>query len=324
MSQAEAAKFVRQLTGHDDHRSLEHFVADMQADRAERRLILERLSAHVLFAERHHGRLSKCSSMIWRPTSRSARRQPSSLSTIRNNVRIRPALRLDLNRVNAPCGSSGFIIRAWRNRCNAISTTPSIQTPDLDALECLLKSAEWRHRRQFAPLNSDGRRGQEPMILPRQSCHLPYPELRRSCHSQRPRQRCQRKSAKSRGWPLIGHCRPAERNTPGEGQSQNRLWPPGYALGKRVDDDQRCNADHDRCLRQLHGMPRPIRHKLPKTATPAATTQYPRQWSALVRSTIRSMPIHTCRLRRIRHPHCHCAKQKQHHHLCHLSAVLGG
>jgi hypothetical protein len=51
MSQAEAAKFVRQLTGHDDHRSLEHFVADMQADRAERRLILERLSAHVLFAE---------------------------------------------------------------------------------------------------------------------------------------------------------------------------------------------------------------------------------------------------------------------------------
>jgi hypothetical protein len=51
MSQAEAAKFVRQLTGHDDHRSLEHFVADMQADRAERRLILERLSAHMLFAE---------------------------------------------------------------------------------------------------------------------------------------------------------------------------------------------------------------------------------------------------------------------------------
>ena len=51
MSQAEAAKFVRQLTGHDDHRSLEHFVADMQADRAERRLILERLSAHVLFVE---------------------------------------------------------------------------------------------------------------------------------------------------------------------------------------------------------------------------------------------------------------------------------
>ena len=51
MSQAEAAALVRQLTGHDDHRSLEEFVADMQADRAERRLILERLSAHMLFAE---------------------------------------------------------------------------------------------------------------------------------------------------------------------------------------------------------------------------------------------------------------------------------
>ena len=51
MSQAEAARFVRQLTGHDDHRSLEHFVADMQANRAERHLILERLSVHMLFAE---------------------------------------------------------------------------------------------------------------------------------------------------------------------------------------------------------------------------------------------------------------------------------
>ena len=29
----------------------EDFVADMQADRAERRLIIERLSAHVLFAK---------------------------------------------------------------------------------------------------------------------------------------------------------------------------------------------------------------------------------------------------------------------------------
>ena len=51
MSQAEVAKFVRQLTGHDDDRSLEKFVADMQADKAERRSIIERLSAHMLFAE---------------------------------------------------------------------------------------------------------------------------------------------------------------------------------------------------------------------------------------------------------------------------------
>ena len=51
MSQAEATKCVRQLTGNDDHRSLEHFVSDMQADRTERRLIIERLSAHMLFAK---------------------------------------------------------------------------------------------------------------------------------------------------------------------------------------------------------------------------------------------------------------------------------
>ena len=51
MSQAQAIKLVRQLTGHDDHRSIEDFVADMQADRAERSLILERLSGHMLFAK---------------------------------------------------------------------------------------------------------------------------------------------------------------------------------------------------------------------------------------------------------------------------------
>ncbi len=50
IGQAEAVTFVRQLTGHDDQRSLENFVADVQASRAERRLISERLLPHMLFS----------------------------------------------------------------------------------------------------------------------------------------------------------------------------------------------------------------------------------------------------------------------------------
>lgn len=50
MTQNDAASLVRRLTGHDDDRSMQQFVIDMQADRAARTQVIERLSAHMLFA----------------------------------------------------------------------------------------------------------------------------------------------------------------------------------------------------------------------------------------------------------------------------------
>lgn len=51
MSQRQASSLVRKLAGHDDARAMEDFVADMQASRSARMAVLERLSAHMLFAE---------------------------------------------------------------------------------------------------------------------------------------------------------------------------------------------------------------------------------------------------------------------------------
>lgn len=51
MSQHEAADYVRQLTGHDDDRSMPEFIAAMQQDRASRDAILAVLEQHALYAE---------------------------------------------------------------------------------------------------------------------------------------------------------------------------------------------------------------------------------------------------------------------------------
>jgi len=51
MSQHDAAMLVRRLTGHDDTRSMAEFITAMQADRAARSQVIERLSAHMLFAD---------------------------------------------------------------------------------------------------------------------------------------------------------------------------------------------------------------------------------------------------------------------------------
>lgn len=50
MTQHQAAHYVRLLTGHDDSRSMEDFIADMQQDRAARDAILAILEQHALFA----------------------------------------------------------------------------------------------------------------------------------------------------------------------------------------------------------------------------------------------------------------------------------
>lgn len=51
MTQHQAAQFVRELTGHDDSRSMPDFIADMQQDRGARDAILAILEQHALFAE---------------------------------------------------------------------------------------------------------------------------------------------------------------------------------------------------------------------------------------------------------------------------------
>jgi len=51
MSQHDAAMLVRRLTGHDDDRDMPRFIQDMQADRAARNVIIEKLSSHMLFAD---------------------------------------------------------------------------------------------------------------------------------------------------------------------------------------------------------------------------------------------------------------------------------
>lgn len=47
-SQAEAAQFVRVLTGHDDARSMAQFITDMQQDRAARNAVFDILQTHRL------------------------------------------------------------------------------------------------------------------------------------------------------------------------------------------------------------------------------------------------------------------------------------
>jgi len=49
LSQHEAATLVRQLTGHDDDRPMDVFIADMQGDRAARDAIIATLANHALF-----------------------------------------------------------------------------------------------------------------------------------------------------------------------------------------------------------------------------------------------------------------------------------